>query len=105
MAVLNRGRDHHGHPHRVHLRPARLPGHDEGESAQPGPSLTGQWLSPAERALAQRRMARDAGEADDNGSMTNGQAVIAVFTDVKAWILTSALTSAVCVSIDNVLLD
>ena len=37
-----------------------------------------QWLSPAERALAQRRMARDTGEADDNGSMTNGQAVVAV---------------------------
>ena len=37
-----------------------------------------QWLSPAERALAQRRMARDTGEADDNGAMSNTQAVVSV---------------------------
>lgn len=52
-------------------------------------------------------MARDAGEADDNGSMTNGQAVVAVLvrhllhapshasqTDLKVWALVWALTAA-----------
>jgi hypothetical protein len=53
------------------------------------------WLSAEERALAERRMSRDAGESDRGYDMTAGQAVKAVFTDIKVWILTWALTAQV----------
>lgn len=51
------------------------------------------WLTPDERALAQKRLTLETGEADadDDSTMSLGRVVLLCLTDLKAWLFVFSL--------------